>query len=129
MIGRAPAIIAATASRPVGPAARLNAPNRQASAAGSNRPVAMARSTEHQVSSAPRQMIGSGRRPLLNGNHEARNTNAAVHPTTGRVSAARPRRGRISWLTISHTMIPQASAGSRIHGLATEILLSQPNTS
>ena len=95
-IGLAPAINAATAIRPVGPAARLNAPMVQATAAGRVRPVAIARSTEHQVRSAPRQMIGSGRRPLLNGNHDAMNTNAAVHGTTRLVTAARPSRGNTS---------------------------------
>ena len=127
-MGRAPAINAATAIKPVGPAARLNAPIVQATAAGRILPVAIARSTEHHVSSAPRQMIGSGRSPLLNGNHDARNTKAAVHGTIRLVVAARPRRGSTSWDRISHTRIPQTSAGRRIHGLAVVTCASHPNT-
>ena len=129
MIGLAPAMSAATASRPVGPAARLNAPIRHAIAAGRMRPVAIARSTEHQVSSAPSAMIGSGRRPLSNGNHDARKTNTAVQPTTGRLIAARPSRGSTSWLTINHDAIPHSRAGMRTHGLASEIWLIRPKTS
>ncbi len=129
IIGLAPAINAATASSPVGPAARLNAPNKHASAAGSSRPVAIDRSTEHHVSSAPRQMMGSGRRPLLNGNHDARNTKAAVQATPGRVMAARPNRGSTSWLMINHDTTPHNKAGNRIHGLATDTWLSRPKAS
>lgn len=49
---------------PVGPAASENAAMRMPIAAGSSREVAMARSIEHQVSSAPAAISGSGRSPL-----------------------------------------------------------------
>ncbi len=65
VMGRMPASRAAIHIRPVGAAARVNAPIIMAVAAGSNRPVAIARSIEHQVSRAPSATIGSGRRPLL----------------------------------------------------------------
>ncbi len=52
------------AMRPVGPAASENAATTTATAAGRSRPVAMARSIEHHVTSAPSAMTGSGRRPL-----------------------------------------------------------------
>lgn len=62
--GREPAISAAMQMSPVGPAASENPAINTATAAGSSRPVAMARSIEHQVSSAPAAISGSGRRPL-----------------------------------------------------------------
>ncbi|PFX04553.1 hypothetical protein CJ468_05323 [Nocardia farcinica] len=62
--GREPAMSAATQIRPVGPAASEKPAISTAIAAGSSRPVAIARSIEHQVSSAPAAISGSGRRPL-----------------------------------------------------------------
>ncbi len=63
---------------PVGPENSVSAPTIQATATGSSRLVATARSTEHQVSRMPTAMIGSGRRPLFNGSQNARNMPAAV---------------------------------------------------
>ena len=62
---RRPMARAATAIRPVGPVASEKDATITAMAKGSIRRVAMARSTEVQVSSAPRAMAGSGRNPLL----------------------------------------------------------------
>ncbi len=62
--GREPAISAATQISPVGPAASESAAIKTPTAAGSSRPVAMARSIEHQVSNAPAAISGSGRSPL-----------------------------------------------------------------
>ena len=56
---------AETAMRPVGPAPREMVARMTPTAAGSRREVAMARSKEAQVSTAPMAMIGSGRMPLL----------------------------------------------------------------
>ena len=50
---------------PVGAADRVSPPMMNPVAAGSSRPVARARSSETQVASTPKAMIGSGRRPLL----------------------------------------------------------------
>ncbi|SLI08677.1 Uncharacterised protein [Mycobacteroides abscessus subsp. abscessus] len=63
--GRRPASSAARQITPEGPAVMVNAATRIATAAGSSRRVATARSIEHQVSSRPRATGGSGRRPLL----------------------------------------------------------------
>ena len=64
---------------PVGPENNVSAPMMQATANGSNRLVATARSTEHHVSRMPSAMIGSGRSPLFSGSQNARNMPAAVH--------------------------------------------------
>ena len=111
---------AATAMSPVGPVASENEAMITATANGSIRRVAMERSTETQVSSAPSAIAGSGRRPLLNAIQNARNTAAALHTTTGVVRAARPRRGSTSRLMTSQHRIAAISAGRRIQGLAVE---------
>ena len=95
---------------PVGPENSVSAPMMQANATGSNRLVATARSTEHQVSRMPTAMIGSGRRPLSSGSHTARNMPAAVHAAPLLVLTACPSRGMTSRL-ITHQ---QASAISRV---------------
>ena len=120
MTARRPMMSAATAMSPVGPVASENDAMITATANGSIRRVAIALSTDTQVSSAPRAMMGSGRRPLLNAIQNARNTAAALHTTTGVVRAARPRRGRTSRLITSQHRIAAISAGSRIHGLAVD---------
>ena len=81
----------------------------------------MDRSTSDQVSSAPRAMTGSGRRPLLNAIQNARNRAAPVQRERRHVRARRPRRGMTSRLMMSQDRIPHTSVGSRIHGLAVEI--------
>ncbi|SHX64897.1 Uncharacterised protein [Mycobacteroides abscessus subsp. abscessus] len=103
---------------PVGPENKVSAPMMQAAAAGSSRLVAMDRSTEHQVNRMPRAMIGSGRRPLLNGSQNARNIAAAVHGTAGLVRAAWPNRGMTSRLITAQHNRPIARVGSRIQTLA-----------
>ena len=60
----------------------------QATATGSSRLVATARSTEHQVSRMPSAMIGSGRRPLSSGSQVARNMPAAVQAAARLILAA-----------------------------------------
>ena len=72
------------------------------------------------MSTAPRAITGSGRRPLSNAIQKARNTAAALHTTTGVVRAARPRRGSTSRLMTNQHSTAASSAGSRIHGLAVE---------
>ena len=104
---------------PVGPAATVQPATIAAAAKGSTRPVAIARSTEHHVSSAPSAMTGSGRRPLLKANQYTRKTPPAAH-SANRDRAARPRRGTTSRLMMSQVAIPQISAGSRTQGLAVE---------
>ena len=89
----------------------------------------MARSIEHQVRSAPRATIGSGRSPLLYGSQKARNTKPPVHRATFDLRTARPRRGTTSRLmTIQHST-PAMSAGKRIHGLAVETFANTASTS
>ena len=118
--GRTPMSSAATAMRPVGPVARENEATITATANGNSRLVAMARSTDVQVSSAPSAIAGSGRRPLLKAIQKARNTAAALHTTTGVARAARPSRGRTSRLMIIQHSTAAISAGRRIHGLAVD---------
>ena len=117
---RAPAASAATHISPVGPAPRENAATPIAATPGTSLRVAIERSTSDQVSSAPRAMTGSGRRPLLNAIQNARNSAAPVQRGRRQVRASRPRRGMTSRLMISHARIPHSSVGRRIHGLAVE---------
>ncbi len=63
-------------------------------------------------------MIGSGRRPLSNGNHAARNTTPAVKIATrlaARPPLPGPSRRSIQWPMISQQPIPASVAGNRIH--------------
>ena len=89
-----------------------------ASAAGARAPRAMARSTSIQVTSTPRAISGSGRRPLLKASQAARNTAPAVNtaarfpPTPSRPG---PRRRSTRWAISSQHAMPAPSAGSRIH--------------
>ena len=98
-------------------------------AAGSSRPVAIARSIEHQVSRAPTATIGSERSPLLNGSQNARKTRPPVHSAIRLLRTARPSRGTTSRLMTSQHRIPASSAGSRIHGLAVETFANTSRTS
>ena len=81
--------------------------------------MAIARSTQHQVSRAPTASAGSGRRPLLNGNQIARKTNAADHTAGVLCRTARPRRGMTSRLMSHQPSNPRRKAGSRMNGAAT----------
>ena len=67
--------------------------------------------------SAPNAISGSGRRPLLNGSHAARNTAPAVHTATRLVARPPcPSRGSTQRLMISQVADRRpAVAGSRIH--------------
>ncbi len=111
---------------PDGPTERVAAATRIATAAGSSRRVAIARSTEHHVSSTPAATIGSGRKPLLYGSHTARKPNAPVHRAIRPVRAATPNRGTTSRLSTSHVTMPASNAGRRTHGLALQMSSSRP---
>ncbi len=95
--------------RPCGATVAANIATMIAIAAGANRRLAIAFSTSIQVSSVPNAMIGSGRRPLLNGSHAARNTAPAVHTATLLAATARP--SRLS--TQRRQNQPAADAGER----------------
>ena len=118
---RAPAARAATHMSPVGPAPRENAATPIAATSGTSLRVAMDRSTSDQVSSAPRAITGSGRRPLLKAIQKPRKSAAPVHRGRCHVRASRPRRGTTSRLMMSHDRMPHRRVGSLIHGLAVEI--------
>src|ERR1700704_3911632 len=89
---RAPTSSGASAIRPCGASVTLKTATITATAAGHNRRVAIAFSTSIHAASAPNAMSGSGRRPLLNGSHAARNTAPAVQTATRFV--ARPPADR-----------------------------------
>ncbi len=74
----------------------------------------MAFSTSTQAATVPNAMIGSGRRPLLNGSQAARNTAPAVKTATRSTAIRRPSRGSTQRLMISQVAIAAAVAGSRI---------------
>ena len=63
----------------------------------------------------PNAMTGSGRRPLLNGSHAARNTAPAVSTATRSSATRLPSLGSTQRLMISQVPIAAAVAGSRIH--------------
>ena len=75
----------------------------------------MAFSTSTQAVMVPNAMIGSGRSPLLNGSHAARNTAPAVSTATRLEAIRRPSRGSTHRLMISQVAIAAAVAGRRIH--------------
>ncbi len=112
---RAPTSSGASAISPCGATVAANVATTIATAAGHNRRVAIAFSTSIQVSSVPNAMIGSGRSPLLNGSHAARNTAPAVHTATRLAASARPSRGSTQRDRISQHPMPASVAGSRIH--------------
>jgi hypothetical protein len=91
-IGREAANNAATAIRPCGASVADNIATMIAVAAGTRRRVAIAVSASTQVATTPSAISGSGRRPLLNGSHAARNTAPAVH-TAIRLLPRLPRPG------------------------------------
>ena len=115
---RAPTSNGASAIRPCGASVTLKTATTIAAAAGHNRRVAIAFSTSIQAASAPNAISGSGRSPLLNGSHAARNTAPAVHTATrlfARPLLPGPNRASTQRLMISQVPIAAAVAGSRIH--------------
>ena len=75
----------------------------------------MVNSTSAHTASTPKAISGSGRRPLLNGNHAARNTAAAVQTEIRLTASLRPSRGISQRDSRIQVPIPASSAGSRIH--------------
>src|SRR5215213_5218682 len=112
--GRPPTSSGATAIRPCGARVTLNIATTMATAAGHSRRVAIAFSTSIHAASAPKAINGSGRRPLLNGSHAARNTAPAVHTATRLLLTRLPSRGSTQRLMINQVAIAAAVAGSRI---------------
>ena len=112
---RAPTRSGASAIRPCGASVTLKTATMIATAAGHNRRVAMALSTSTHAASVPNAISGSGRRPLLNGSHAARNTAPAVQTATRLFASRLPSRGSTQRLMISQVAIAAAVAGSRIH--------------
>ncbi len=100
---------------PCGAVVTLNIATTIATAAGHSLRVPMAYSTSTQTATVPNAMTGSGRRPLLNGSHAARNTAPAVRTATRLTAIRLPRRGSMQRLMISQVAIAAAVAGSRIH--------------
>jgi hypothetical protein len=114
-MAREPTSSGAIAIRPCGASVTLNIATTIATAAGQDRRAPIAYSTRTHVSSAPKAINGSGRRPLLNGSHAARNTAAPVQTAT-RLSASRlPRRGSTQRLSSIQVARAARVAGSRIH--------------
>ena len=105
---RAPTSSGASAIRPCGASVTLNTATMIATAAGHNLRVPIAFSTSIHAASAPNAISGSGRRPLLNGSHAARNTAPAVHTATRLLANRLPRRGSTQRLMISHVAIAAA---------------------
>ena len=104
--------------RPPGAAPTQSAAHGTAIATGSMRPVAMARSTETQVSREKKTTAGSGRRPLLSGSQISRKPPAPAHRAAGLLRTARPSRGIISREITSQVSRPKISPGTRIAGAA-----------
>ena len=105
-----------------------NAATTIAAAVGHNQRRPTDHSTSTQISTTPKAMSGSGRRPLLNGSQAARKTAAAVH-TAARLRASRvPSRGSTTWLSSSQVPIAAAVAGSRIQTPAVLIDASWAST-
>ena len=75
----------------------------------------MACSTAHQVSSDPRMMIDSLRRPLANGSQKAVNTAAAAQMAQALRRTPAPRRGNKTRDRMNHDPRPARSDGMRIH--------------
>ena len=114
-IARAPTSSGATAISPWGASVTLKTATMIASAAGHSRRVPMEFSTRTQAAMAPNAISGSGRSPLLNGSHAARNTAPAVHTATRFAARRRPSRGSTQRLMISQVPMAAMVAGSRIH--------------
>ena len=114
-MARAPTSRGASAISPCGAVVTLNTATMIAAAAGHSLRVPIAFSTSIHAATVPNAMTGSGRRPLLNGNHAARNTAPAVKTATRLTAIRRPSRGSTQRLMISQVAIAAAVAGSRIH--------------
>ena len=127
-MARAPTSSGASAMRPCGATVAANIATMIATAAGANRRLAIAFSTSIQVSSVPNAMIGSGRKPLLNGSHAARNTAPAVHTATLLAATVRPSLPSTQRDRISQQPMPASAAGSRIHTPAVLTDASCPRT-
>ena len=92
-MARAPTSSGASAISPCGAVVTLNIATMIAAAAGHSLRVPMAFSTSTQAATVPNAMSGSGRRPLLNGSHAARNTAPAVSTATRLSAIAADRAG------------------------------------
>ena len=116
-MARAPVSSAARAISPCGASVAVSIATTIATAAGASRPSPIARSTSIHVTSTPKAISGSGRRPLLNGSQAARKTAPAVSTATrfsARPPLPGPSRRRAQWPMISQHPIPASVAGSRI---------------
>src|SRR5687767_1549825 len=114
-IARAPTSSGATAISPWGASVTLNTATMIAAAAGHSRLVPMEFSTRTHTAMAPNAISGSGRSPLLNGSHAARNTAPAESTVTRLPDRRLPSLGNTQWLMISQVAIAAAVAGRRIH--------------
>lgn len=90
---RAPTSSGARAISPCGARVTENIAITTATAAGHSRRVPIVFSTSIHTAITANAMSGSGRRPLLNGSHAARNTAAVVHTATRLAASRLPRRG------------------------------------
>ncbi len=118
---RAPVSSAATAIKPCGASVAVSIATMIAIAAEASRLSAMARSTSAQVTSTPRAISGSGRRPLLNGSQAATKTAPAVNTATrlaARPFLPGPSRRSTKRLMSSQQAMPARVAGNRIQTLA-----------
>ena len=130
-MARAPVSRAATAISPCGARVAVSIATMMATAAEANRCNAIARSTSIQVATTPRAINGSGRRPLLNGSHAAKNTAPPVNTATRLAPTPPlpgPRRRSTQWPMISQHTIPASVAGIRIHTPAVLTAANLDNT-
>ncbi|SKV15022.1 Uncharacterised protein [Mycobacteroides abscessus subsp. abscessus] len=114
-MARPPASSGPSAMSPWGATVAASRATTIASAAGERRRVAMARSTRIQVSTVPNTMMGSGRRPLLNGSQAVRKTSAAVQTAVRLAASCSPSRGSIFLRRMYQVPMPARVAGTRIH--------------
>ena len=119
--GTAAASTGAAAITPPGVTAAVAPATVSAAARGSTRRVATARSTARKASTVPTATHGSGRRPRSSGTHQVPNASAATHGVPRR-RPTRPRRGSSSRDTRNQHSSPSSVDGSRIHGVAAEIV-------
>ena len=115
---RAPTSSGARAIRPCGANVTENMATTIATAYGATRRAPIAYSTRIHAAITPNAMSGSGRRPLLNGSHAARNTAPPVHTVTRLAASRAPSRGSTQRLSINQVASPASVAGMRIHTLA-----------
>ena len=124
--GTAAASTGATAISPPGVTAVVAPATVSAAASGSTRRVATARSTARNVSTVPTATHGSGRRPRSSGTHQVPNARAAIQGVDlrrpARPSPILPSRGSSSRETRNQHSNPSSVDGSRIHGVAAEIV-------